>query len=123
VDEGVWLSILEYSNFRGISVSTIRRYIKSSRVKFKKEDGKYLIYVSRERYDQKTITKVDKVDNKIYEEEFNLLKNELRILKEENEDLKMLVHLYEFKNKDENGDMDGQPMANVQNNNETRPQI
>ena len=120
MNEGVWLSILEYSNFRGISVSTIRRYIKSSRVNFKKEGAKYLIYVSRERYNQKTITKVD---DKVYEEELNLLKNELRILKEENEDLKMLVHLYEFKNKDENGDMDGRPMANVQNNNETRSQI
>lgn len=123
MEDGIWLSILEYSNFRGISVSTIRRYIKSSRVKFKKEDGKYLIFVTRERFNQKTTTKVEMVDNKFYEEELNQLKNELRILKEENEDLKMLVHLYEFKNKDENGDMDGHPTGNVQNKNETRSQI
>ena len=42
--DGRWLSILEFANYKGKSVSTIRRYIKAERVKFKEENGKYFIW-------------------------------------------------------------------------------
>lgn len=121
MEDGVWLSILDYSIFRGISVSTIRRYIKSSRVRFKKENGKYLIFVSKERYLKKAqLNSKSEVD----ESEVEDLRNQVRILKEENEDLKMLVHLYEFKNKKEEvGDSEGSIPPNIQLNNESRSQI
>ena len=120
MEDGKWLSILDYSIFRGISVSTIRRYIKSSRVRFKKESGKYFIFVTTERYLKKAPLNVS---NEIDISELDDLRNQLRILKEENEDLKMLVHLYEFKNKEEVGDSEGLIPSNVQLNNESRPQI
>ena len=41
--EEQWLSILDYARFKGISISTIRRYIKAERVRFKKENGKYML--------------------------------------------------------------------------------
>jgi hypothetical protein len=121
MEEGIWLSILEYSNFRGISVSTIRRYIKCSRVKFKKIDGKYLIFVSKERYDARPKADEVRLDDSKYKEVINDLKNQLRVLKEENEDLKMLVHLYEFKNNNE--EAANQFSSNKKNYNENRSQI
>ncbi len=91
--EGKWLSIAEYSQYRNISVSTIRRYIKADRVKYKLEGGKYLIYVSDENYTIRV--------NQKEREELSLkmtiveLKDRIKVLEEENNDLKMLVDLYE----------------------------
>jgi cell shape-determining protein MreC len=89
--DGVWLSITDYSIYKKVSVSTIRRHIKNNILKFKEEDGKYLIHVSNP----------DRV--KLREEEENLriklenelLKSQLRQLREENNELRMLVDLYE----------------------------
>lgn len=91
--EGKWLSITDYSAYRNISISTVRRYIKSERVRFKKEDGKYFIHVSDENYTIRV--------NKKEREELSLklqlheLKDRIRLLEEENNDLKMLVEIYE----------------------------
>ena len=42
--DGIWLPILEYANVKNISISTVRRGIKSGRFKYKEENGKYLIF-------------------------------------------------------------------------------
>ncbi|ATH09432.1 hypothetical protein BIY24_16230 [Halobacteriovorax marinus] len=92
--EGLWLSISEYSQVRDISVSTVRRYIKSNRVKHRKENGKFLIFMSQENYSK----------NQEKNEDGELLKAKLRVqelemklktLQLENDELKMLVDLYE----------------------------
>lgn len=93
--EGKWLSISEYSNYRDISVSTIRRYIKAKRVRCKKENGKYLIFVSDENYIMRSNQK-EKEDLTL-RLELHELKDRVRILEEENNDLKMLVQIYEQK--------------------------
>jgi hypothetical protein len=92
-DTGKWLNINDYSVYRRISVSTIRRYIKSDRVSYKKEDGKYLIFVSEENFDRR---------REVEEKETIDLKNEIKDLKmqnkqliEEIDELKMLIGLYE----------------------------
>lgn len=41
---GQWLPLTEYSVKSGVSLSTIRRKIKSQSIRFKLEKGKYLIY-------------------------------------------------------------------------------
>ena len=51
MDNEYWLTINEYSQYRDISVSTIRRYIKNKSVVSKFENGKYLIKVSSEQYE------------------------------------------------------------------------
>ncbi len=38
-----WIPIVDYSVLSGISMSTLRRYIKTNRIKWKIEGGKYLI--------------------------------------------------------------------------------
>lgn len=87
--ESVWLSIIEYSNYRKISISTIRRYIRDNRVQHKQIKGKYFIAENKERYLSRMSEKSqDTVDVK-------KLKNLVKELREENDELKMLVSLYE----------------------------
>ncbi len=93
--EGLWLSISEYSQLRNISVSTIRRYIKSERVRFKKENGKFLIFMSKEnynKYENKNSTEGEFLKAKL---EIQELQFKLKNLQLENDELKMLVDLYE----------------------------
>jgi hypothetical protein len=91
--EGVWLSILDYSQYKKVSISTIRRHIKSNIVKSKEVEGKYFIYVPD----------VEKVSLKGEGEilrlklEIEFLKQEMKRLQEDNNELKMLVDLYESK--------------------------
>ncbi|MBA2406079.1 MAG: hypothetical protein H0V66_14985 [Bdellovibrionales bacterium] len=91
--DGVWLSITDYSLYKKVSISTIRRHIKTNILKHKEEDGKYLIYVASS----------DRVKLKEEEEilriklELELVRMQMRQLREENNELRMLVDLYENK--------------------------
>lgn len=88
---GVWLSINDYSRYKDVSISTIRRHIKNNILKYKEENGKYFIY----------IPSTDKLRLREEEEvlkiklETELLRTQIRQLREENNELKMLVELYE----------------------------
>ena len=44
VQEGVWLPLLDYAHRKGLSLSTLRRYIKASKVTYRSENGRYLIW-------------------------------------------------------------------------------
>lgn len=84
--EGIWLSILDYASVKKISISTIRRSIKAGHLKFKEENGKYLIW-TREANVQK-----EELSTKM---EIEFLKKRNRELEEELNDLKMLLQVYE----------------------------
>ncbi len=84
--EGIWLSILDYANVKKVSISTIRRSIKSGHVKHKEENGKYFIW-TREINVQK-----EELAVKL---EVEFLKKRNRELEEEINDLKMLLSVYE----------------------------
>lgn len=93
--DGVWLSILEYSNLKNISVSTIRRYIKAERVQFKKDDGKFLIFMNSEnykRYNENLSLDGNTLEYRLRIQELELKNKSLRL---ENDELKMLVKIYE----------------------------
>ena len=89
--EGIWLSITDYSLYKKVSISTIRRHLRAKILNYKEEDGKYFIYVA----------KSEKIKLKEEEEilkarlEIELLKTQLREYKEENIGLRMLVEIYE----------------------------
>lgn len=93
-NQGKWLSIMEYSASKNKSISTIRRYIKSERLRFKSENGKYFIWVS-----DKSLNKDYVQNNELMKLKFENEHLQMRIkeLKEENDDLKMLVTIYESK--------------------------
>ena len=91
--EGVWLSINDYSRYKNVSVSTVRRHIKSNILKHRDENGKYLIYVpSNER-----IKLREEEETLRLKLEVELLRGRIRSLQEENHELRMLVDLYEGK--------------------------
>ena len=84
--DGIWLSILDYASVKKISISTIRRSIKSGHIKFKEENGKYFIWTKE--------VVVEKIELSLkMENEF--LKKRNRELDEEINDLKMLMQVYE----------------------------
>ena len=91
--DGVWLSINDYSRYKSVSISTIRRHIKNNILKHRDENGKYLIYVpSSERVKLR-----EEEETLRLRLELELLRGRVRILQEENHELRMLVDLYEGK--------------------------
>lgn len=87
--QGCWLSIIDYANYRGKSISTIRRYIKAERVKYKEEKGKYFVWAHS--------YKPSENDKELFalKIEIEQLKKINSALIEENAELKMLVNIYE----------------------------
>ena len=89
--DGVWLSITDYSRYKNVSISTIRRHIKNNILKHKEENGKYFIYTPS----------VERVKLREEEEllrikfETEIVRSQLRDLREENNELRMLVEVYE----------------------------
>jgi hypothetical protein len=91
--DGVWLSINDYSRYKSVSISTIRRHIKNNILKHREENGKYLIYVpSTERIKMREEEEALRLKLEI-----ELMRSRLRSLQEENHELRMLVDLYEGK--------------------------
>lgn len=89
--EDKWLSILEYAQYKNKSISTVRRYIKAGRVKFREEDGKYYLWVKN----YVSTTTKDEKENLEIKFELERLKKENRDLISENSEMKMLIQLYE----------------------------
>lgn len=89
--EGVWLSINDYSRYKNVSISTIRRHIKNNILKYKEENGKYFIYVlSTEKVRLREEEELLKVKL-----ELELMRSKIKQLREENNELRMLVEIYE----------------------------
>lgn len=81
-----WLNIVDYASHKRMSISTIRRYIKAKRLKYKMEGGRYYILT-------KLSTDIAPVLDP--EKEMVRLKKENRQLKEQLAEMEMLVNLYE----------------------------
>ena len=92
--EGKWLSVLEFASYKNKSISTVRRYIKADRVKYKDENGKYFIWVKN--YQEKNTDEEKELLELKFENE--RLRKENRVIKEEINELKMLVQIYESEN-------------------------
>lgn len=84
--DGIWLSILDYASVKKTSISTIRRAIKAGHVRFREENGKYLIWT------KEIAVQKEELSLKL-EKEFYKKRN--RELEEEVNDLKMLLQVYE----------------------------
>jgi hypothetical protein len=71
-----WIDIMEYSHREKVSLSTIRRRIKSGKIQCVKKEGKYYIYSQ----------KLSASENK-----------KMLDIEQENLELKMLLNIYEQK--------------------------
>lgn len=98
--DGNWLSLVEYSHLSRISISTLRRMIKRNELRFREENGRYLIYskikksLSLEQQKQEDPLKEEREQLEL-RLEVERLKQELVHITHENNELKMLVDLYE----------------------------
>lgn len=85
------LPIVEYSRLFGVSVSTIRRKIRSRKLDFIIKEDKY--YIKLKNSQLKFAEGL--LGSEIQIQDFELLKQENKKLKEEIEELKMLIEAYE----------------------------
>lgn len=77
-----WISLIDYAAKEGISLSTLRRHIKSNKISFKLEKGRYLLLHHEK-------------DNPNQDALIEQLTHELKKAQEEIAELKMLVAIYE----------------------------
>lgn len=84
-----WIDINDYSRLKNISISTIRRRIKSDRLVHQFVDGKYFIKVSDQELNILTES------NQGFEVENARLRQRVGKLQEELDDLKTLLSVYE----------------------------
>ncbi len=109
--ENRWLTIMDYAVKNDVSLSTIRRYIKSNKVNYRMEHGRYMLLdeappehggrelgVSMAGYGHTTSGK--DVENRI-ENRIDHLEMRLNDAVEQIGELKMLVALYEDKLQDQ----------------------
>lgn len=90
--ESGWLNIVDYAQYRGVSISTVRRYIKGNKVKYKLEEGRYFIYSSkinqRPQSEQSSEILRLRLENQRLDEEVKTLRQEVA-------EMKMLINIYE----------------------------
>jgi len=90
-----WLTLIEYSVKKDVSLSTLRRRIKANQLKYKMDRGRYLIF-DDEACDVNEFLK-NSDHSPALEEKMQKLKRNLSQANEEIAELKMLVSLYEEK--------------------------
>lgn len=88
--DGNWLSLVEYSHLSRISISTLRRMIKRNELKVAEDNGRYLIYSNLK-------STMNSQERELLELKLEVerLRMEMKTFVEENNELKMLVDLYE----------------------------
>lgn len=87
----MWLTLMDYSNKTGLSLSTLRRYIKAKKIPYRFEGGKYYLWTSEKDFFESTHpTSSSPIQSQGVDAHAELLK-----AKEEISELKMLVALYE----------------------------
>jgi hypothetical protein len=90
-----WIPLVEYAHKKGISLSTLRRHIKSGKIPYKVDQGRYLLFDDSNASDTpaKVVSSVES------------LKLELQQAREEVAELKTLIAFYEEKNNHQRRDV------------------
>lgn len=96
-EESEWISLMDYATQYGVSLSTLRRYIKANKIQFKVENGRYLLAPRSEAAGATVAPLARPTTPAAAESDSNLddLKLRLSRAQEEISELKMLVDLYE----------------------------
>ena len=79
--------MMDYASQNGVSLSTLRRYIKANKIEYKIENGRYLVYSGTE--DMAPVSKTDGV-LPFYQLQTDLMKAQKEIA-----ELKTLIAFYE----------------------------
>ena len=100
IDSGNWIPLVEFSVQKGISLSTLRRYIKSNKIPWKLLEGRYLVLddgtfvAPRNHTGQSSDSFSNHAD---VESRIKLLEESLLAANEEIAELKTLLAFYEEK--------------------------
>ncbi|MBS1959152.1 MAG: hypothetical protein JST80_06770 [Bdellovibrionales bacterium] len=104
MDSGDWIPLVEFSVQKGISLSTLRRYIKANKIPWKLVDGRYLVmddgtFSAPRNHDPKGVALIVSHDHLAtnVEERIQNLESALSAANEEIAELKTLVAFYEEK--------------------------
>ena len=86
-----WLTLQEYSNKEGVSISTLRRKIKNREVEYTFKNGRYLL--------KKPVEETSSIENlkRFYENLLTEKNKEIQKIKENQQDL---LHLLDFLEKE-----------------------
>jgi predicted site-specific integrase-resolvase len=79
----MWIPLMEYAVKKGVSLSTLRRYIKSDKIQYRVENGRYFLL------------DVEETPTHPSEQRITELAKSLRSAQEEIAELKTLIALYE----------------------------
>ena len=100
MNKGSWLSIIEYADFRNISIAGVRSFIKTGRIKSELREGRHYILVNEDDF---------KIYSKDREKKYMAIKLELDNLRKEifelnvkNKELQNIIHHFKLKNDDMN---------------------
>jgi hypothetical protein len=102
---GDWIPLMDFAARKGVSISTLRRYIKSNKMKYRVDDGRYLVWDDGKALElgvggkpshikdfaRKTLS----TDTVVLQEQLREMEVELARAQEEIAELKTLVNLYE----------------------------
>ena len=89
-----WLPLMDYAVQKGVSLSTLRRYIKAQKIEYKLEKGRYFIRNSEIKTQEGIPASAEFA---ALQDKTQLLETELHKAYEEISELKMLIALYENK--------------------------
>lgn len=99
VENGYWIPLMDYAMKNGVSLSTLRRYIKAGKIPYKSEHGKYLIFSTTEAPRAAEAEWMrpssDSTPEELLEPRVAKLEVDLKRAQEEISELKMLVAIYE----------------------------
>ena len=96
VDNGTWIPLMDYAMKNGVSLSTLRRYIKAGKIEYKSENGKYLVLSKEGTPDWLAAGEMESIAfDPSLESRVSNLETDLRKAQEEISELKMLVAIYE----------------------------
>ncbi len=97
-----WIPLVEFSVQKGISLSTLRRYIKSNKIPWKLLEGRYLVmddgtFISPRNHDPRTLTYINENPSPDMDTRIKNVEQALNAANEEIAELKTLVAFYEEK--------------------------
>ena len=105
---GDWIPLMDYAMKKGVSLSTLRRHIKANKIKYRVENGRYLLWDSEPGVSVPTDLPARVVmpsaqpartdlQSSMLQSKFQRLERDLQKAQEEIAELKMLVAIYEEK--------------------------
>ena len=102
LDSEKWVPLVEFSVTKGISLSTLRRYIKANKIPWKLLEGRYLVmddgtFASPRNHDPRSQNSSIQSQDKDVESRLKNLESSLNAANEEIAELKTLVAFYEEK--------------------------